>query len=86
MLAFLRCVLRGRGHNPERFPLGGFKCRDCGQAGADLDEMGFVQGGYVLPVRRIFSREDGGTFTRTASWEKERRPAREVIPSAWEKH
>ena len=30
--------------------------------------MGFADSGYVLPVRRIFSRERG-EFTRTASWE-----------------
>jgi hypothetical protein len=30
--------------------------------------MGFVGDGYVLPVRRVFSRERG-EFTRTGSWE-----------------
>lgn len=67
MLAWLRCLFRNR-HDPVRHPLGGFKCADCGAAGADLEDMGFVGGGYVLPVRRVFSR-DRGEFTRTMSWE-----------------
>jgi hypothetical protein len=67
MLARLSCFLRNR-HNPVRHPLGGFKCSDCGEVGADLEQMGFDNGGYVLPVRRIFSRERS-EFTRTMSWE-----------------
>lgn len=50
MLARLRCFLRDR-HNPARHPLGGFKCADCGAAGADLEEMGFEDAGYVLARR-----------------------------------
>jgi len=30
--------------------------------------MGYVDGGYVMPVRRVFSRTRG-EFTRTMSWE-----------------
>src|SRR2546426_10433046 len=67
MIAWFRCFVRNH-HNPVRHPLGGFKCADCGEAGADLEQMGFTDSGYVLPVRRIFSREKG-EFTRTASWE-----------------
>ena len=67
MIAWLRCFVRNR-HNPVRHPLGGFKCADCGEAGADLEQMGFADSGYVLPVRRLFSR-DNREFTRTASWE-----------------
>lgn len=67
MIAWFRCFIRNH-HNPVRHPLGGFKCADCGEAGADLEQMGFADSGYVLPVRRIFSR-DKGEFTRTASWE-----------------
>src|SRR5207253_913572 len=67
VIAWLRCFVRNH-NNPVRHPLGGFKCADCGEAGADLEQMGFVDSGYVLPVRRIFSR-DKGEFTRTASWE-----------------
>jgi hypothetical protein len=67
MLAWIRCYLRNH-HNPARHPLGGFKCSDCGEAGADLEQMGFVGSGYVMPVRRVFSR-DHGEFTRTGSWE-----------------
>ena len=47
MLARLRCFLRDH-HNPARHPLGGFKCADCGAAGADLEEMGFEDAGYVV--------------------------------------
>ena len=56
MIARLRCMLRSH-HNPTRHPLGGFRCAECGQVGADLEEMGFADGGYVLPVRRVFSRD-----------------------------
>jgi hypothetical protein len=67
MIARFLCYLRHH-HNPVRHPLGGFKCADCGEAGADLEQMGFVDGGYVMPIRRVFSR-DRGEFTRTGSWE-----------------
>jgi hypothetical protein len=50
MLARLRCFLRDH-HNPARHPLGGFKCSDCGAAGADLEEMGFEDAGYVVARR-----------------------------------
>jgi hypothetical protein len=50
MLARLRCYLRDH-HNPARHPLGGFKCADCGAAGADLEEMGFADAGYVAGKR-----------------------------------
>jgi len=50
MLARLRCFFRSQ-HNPIRHPLGGFKCADCGAAGADLEEMGFEGAGYVLARR-----------------------------------
>jgi hypothetical protein len=55
MFARLRCFLRDH-HNPARHPLGGFKCSDCGAAGADLDEMGFDGAGYVAS-RRPWSGE-----------------------------
>jgi hypothetical protein len=67
MLAWLRCLVRNR-HNPVRHPLGGFRCADCGRVGIDLEEMGFAGSAYVLPVRRVFSR-DHREFTRTMSWE-----------------
>jgi len=74
MLAWVRCLFRNR-HNPVRHPLGGFKCADCSEVGADLDDMGFAGGGYVPPVRRIFARGRGSAseFTRTTSWEPTRR-------------
>ncbi len=67
MFARLRCLMKNQ-HNPSRHPLGGFRCHDCGYTGADLEEMGFSDGGYVLPVRRLFSRRRG-ELTRTAAWE-----------------
>jgi len=67
MLARLRCRLRNR-HQPSRHYLGGFKCAECGAVGVDLEDMGFEGGGYVPPLRRLFSREHG-EVTRDASWD-----------------
>jgi hypothetical protein len=64
--AWLRCLRRQR-HNPVRHILGGFRCGDCGAAGADLDDMGFEDGGWVAPMRRTFDRKNGD-LTRSASW------------------
>jgi hypothetical protein len=65
----VRCILHGH-CNPVRHPLGGFKCVDCGAAGADLEAMGFTGGAYVLPIRRLFSRGQGRSeSTRTSAWE-----------------
>jgi hypothetical protein len=50
MFARIRCYLRSQ-HKPTRHPLGGFKCSDCGAFGADLEEMGFEDTGYVLARR-----------------------------------
>ena len=71
MFARLHCALRSS-HNPARHPLGGFRCVDCGFVGVDLDEMGFADGGYVLPTRRLFSRQRG-ELTRTMAWEPSHR-------------
>jgi hypothetical protein len=71
MLARLRCAVRSS-HNPVRHPLGGFRCVDCGFVGADLEEMGFSDGGYVMPIRRLFSRQRG-EFTRTMAWDPSHR-------------
>ena len=38
MLAKLRCFFRNR-HEPRRHPLGGFRCTECGKAGANLHDM-----------------------------------------------
>jgi hypothetical protein len=62
MIAKFLCLLR-QNHNAVRHPLGGFKCSDCGTVGIDLDEMGFHGTGYVLPIRKLFSR-DKSNFTR----------------------
>jgi hypothetical protein len=55
MLARFRCLIRRR-HQPRRHPLGGFRCIDCGAAGADLEDMGFSDSAWVTPVRRTFDR------------------------------
>jgi hypothetical protein len=58
MINRLRCLFRNH-HVPARHPLGGFRCQQCGEAGADLDEMGYLGCGYVTPIRKIFSRDRG---------------------------
>ena len=68
MLAKMRCYFRSR-HEPVRHPLGGFRCADCGTAGADLRDMGFEA--YVSPMRTLFSRDPIET-TRTTAWEAQR--------------
>ncbi len=67
----LRCFVR-QSHIPVRHPLGGFRCGECGEAGADLDDMGYLGGGYVTPIRKVFNREHH-ELTRTAAWEPTRR-------------
>jgi hypothetical protein len=66
MLAWLRCLVR-RYHRPRRYPLGGFRCVECGAAGADLDEMGFTGSGWVAPTRRTFDRKHAAV-TVSAGW------------------
>jgi hypothetical protein len=56
MFAWLYCALRGR-HNPARHPLGGFRCLDCGEAGRDLEDMGFEGLAYVHASRRALARD-----------------------------
>lgn len=71
LIGSLQCALRSW-HDPQRQPIGGFKCRTCGKAGADLHDLGFIHGGYVHPLRRLFKRDRfGGSVERTAHWEKE---------------
>jgi hypothetical protein len=70
MLAWMRCQMRGH-HRAMRHPLGGFRCRDCGTSGETLVDMGFEDSGYVGPLRRLYSRENG-TVTRTTSWDSGR--------------
>jgi hypothetical protein len=57
MLAWLNCLFRGF-HVPERQFLGGFRCAECGRAGADLAEMGFENFGYAPSLRRAMVRRD----------------------------
>lgn len=68
--ARIRCWLR-EWHNAVRHPLGGWRCADCRVAGADLDEMGFVDGGYVDPIRRTYGRGAEQGLSRTTSWDEE---------------
>lgn len=68
-IGWLRCWMNGC-HEPVRHPLGGFTCGVCGVAGASFDQMGFgPESGWVSPVRKTYSREDGGV-TRTSAWER----------------
>jgi hypothetical protein len=57
----LRCTLR-LGHDPVHHPLGGFRCSRCGKVGANLEQLGFEDEGYVTEVerRRIGHTGDGG--------------------------
>lgn len=71
MIATLRCLLRGH-HDPKRYPLGGFVCRGCNFAGADLEDMGYLGAGWVAPLRKVFSREHH-EVSRTRDWEPTRR-------------
>jgi hypothetical protein len=64
MFAWFRCVVRQH-HQPRRHPLGGFRCVECGAAGADLEEMGFPNSGWVAPMRRTYDRTHG-EITRLA--------------------
>jgi hypothetical protein len=67
----IRCFIRGQ-HVPKRHPLGGFTCLECLAPGRDLDEMGFLGNGYVLPMRKVFSRERH-EVTQTQEWEAGKR-------------
>ena len=55
MLPWLHCLFRGY-HSPERQVVGGFRCSECGRAGADLEEMGFENFGYAPALRRATLR------------------------------
>lgn len=58
VMRWLRCLWRQQ-HNPTRHPLGGFRCSECGTAGADLEAMGFEGSSYVAPWRLTYSRKHG---------------------------
>lgn len=63
------CFMRGVHVGARRHPLGGWRCEECGFAGASLADMGFGrEAGYVNQTRKVFSREGGGTVTRTSAW------------------
>jgi hypothetical protein len=66
MFARLRCFVRQH-HSPRRHPLGGFRCEDCGMAGADLEDMGFVDAGWIGPLSRTYDRKHG-EYTRNTAW------------------
>lgn len=55
LLAWVRCKMRSR-HKPVRHPLGGFRCVDCGVAGADLEDLGFDDGWVSTPRDRDLAR------------------------------
>ena len=62
----LHCLIGS--HVPMRLMIGGFRCARCHKTGADLDDMGFYGQGYARPFRKVYSRDNGGTVTRTDSW------------------
>jgi hypothetical protein len=73
MLARLRCALKGL-HDPlERHPLGGWRCGSCKTACGDLHDAGYVGGSHVPPMRRLFTRDNGGTLERFSIFDNEKR-------------
>jgi hypothetical protein len=69
MLSRLTHAIRGFHPNYTRHPLGGFRCIECGRPGATLADLGFGrESGFVLPMRRLFSRE-GKSIERARRWE-----------------
>ncbi len=64
-------ALRGIHEPLQRHPLGGWRCA-CGMPIADLDEAGYVGGGFVPVLRRVFSRERH-EITRTQHYEPTKR-------------
>jgi hypothetical protein len=54
--AWLCCLWRGQ-HQPKRYFLGGYVCRDCGARGANLDAMGYRDQSYVEVERKPFERD-----------------------------
>lgn len=73
ILRFIVCVLLKRRHDAVKQLIGGYRCRDCGTAGADLAAMGCLdRTAYVSPVRKVFNREYH-EVTRTSAWEPTKR-------------
>lgn len=49
-----------------RHPLGGRRCADCHRAFADLEDAGQLPAGVQTShLRRVFSRQNGGTVEST---------------------
>ena len=46
------CSLSGA-HDPVHCPLGGFRCSRCGKSGADLEQLGFEDEGFVTEAERL---------------------------------
>lgn len=61
----VQCWVKGRGHQPVRHPMGGFRCAICPATGADLEQMGFEGSSYVAHNRTTFGRGRGEGITRT---------------------
>ena len=54
-------------------PVSGWRCKRCHLAGASLDDFASHVGlGHVAPMRRTFTREGGGTVTRSSDYPGER--------------
>ena len=64
------CLLRRR-HIVRRIPMG-HRCRECRRASGDYEDFGLT-GGYVHPLRKLFTREHGGALTRTSAWSEAKR-------------
>lgn len=60
------CVVRGK-HKTKRLPLG-HRCLVCRRAAADYEDFGLT-GGYVDPLRTLYSRKNGGEITQTSAYE-----------------
>ena len=71
-LTLVGLVLCGIGwykHRPRRAGrMGGFRCEHCQRPFADLDEAGETGNGYARPVRKTYSRGNGGEVTRSSEW------------------
>lgn len=57
MLRRLRCLIRGF-HLPERNPVGGFRCADCGKPMEHMGDGGTLSFGYIS-TRALVSLHSG---------------------------
>lgn len=73
MLARIKCAIRGL-HDPlERHPLGGWRCGECATPCGDFHDAGYVGGSHINPMRKLYSRDHGGTLERFSIFDSERK-------------